>query len=130
MEITGTIKHIGPVEPVTTTFSKRECVIVTDEMYPQTLSVQFAQSRMALLDYVSVGQKVTISINLQSREWTDPRTGEVKYFTAIAGWRIADAGAPVQTNTAPAQRQANPFSDPNRVQAAKQAAQDDDDLPF
>ena len=130
MEITGTIKHIGPAEPITPTFSKRECVIVTDEMYPQTLAVQFAQSRIALLDYVSVGQKVTISINLQGREWTDPRTGEVKYFTTIAGWRIADVGAPVQTNTAPAQGQANPFSDPNRVQAAKQSAQDDDDLPF
>lgn len=50
MEIVGTIKKISPVQQISPTFSKRECVILTDEMYPQTIMVEFAQSRAALLD--------------------------------------------------------------------------------
>ena len=83
MELIGTIKKISPVQQITPTFSKRECVLLTDEMYPQTILVEFSQSRAALLDGFTEGQYVRISINLRGREWTDPRTGEVRYFTKI-----------------------------------------------
>lgn len=92
MEIVGTIKKISPVQQISPTFSKRECVILTDEMYPQTIMVEFAQSRAALLDGFTEGQYVRVSINLRGREWTAP-TGEVKYFTSVGGWRI-EASAP------------------------------------
>ena len=47
MELVGTIKKISPLQQITPTFSKREVVILTDEMYPQTIMVEFAQSRAA-----------------------------------------------------------------------------------
>lgn len=136
MEIVGTIKKISPVQQITPTFSKRECVILTDEMYPQTILVEFAQSRAALLDGFTEGQYVRVSINLRGREWTDPRSGEVRYFTSVGGWRIeASAPGAAQGALAPqAAAQANPFAAqnvaPQPAQPAAPAATEEDDLPF
>lgn len=136
MELIGTIKKISPVQQITPTFSKRECVLLTDEMYPQTILVEFAQSRAALLDGFTEGQYVRISISLRGREWTDPRTGEVRYFTTVGGWRIETA-TPGAAQGAPAP--ANPFAAQSAPAAAPQAPQnpapaapspEEDDLPF
>lgn len=135
MELVGTIKKISPLQQITPTFSKREVVILTDEMYPQTIMVEFAQSRAALVDAFTEGQYVKVSINLRGREWTDPKTGDVRYFTSVGGWRI-EASAPGVAQGQPAAAPANPFS-PQGMPAQPQApaapatpAGDDDDLPF
>ena len=105
-------------------------------MYPQTILVEFSQSRAALLDGFTEGQYVRISINLRGREWTDPRTGEVRYFTTVGGWRI-EAATPGAAQGAPAP--ANPFAAQSAPAAAPQAPQnpapaasspEEDDLPF
>lgn len=136
MEITGTIKKIGPVQQITPSFLKRECVILTDEMYPQTIMVEFAQSRTAQLDGFTEGQYVRVSINLRGREWTDAKTGEVRYFTSVGGWKIEptiSAGQVQTTQTAPPAVPApvNPFAPgqpkPPVVGPLHQA---DDDMPF
>ena len=135
MIIEGFIKRINPVEQITPTFSKCEVVILTDEMYPQTIAVQFANTRIALLESFSEGQRVSISINLQGREWQDPKTGDVRYFTSVVGWRI-EASAPGMAQRQPSAAPANPFASQG-MQAQSQApvsqsapAGDDDDLPF
>jgi len=88
MEITGTIKNIGTTEFVGNNgFQKRELILLTTEEYPQTILIQFTQSKCALLDTLQVGQMVKIHFNLQGREWTSPQ-GEVKYFNTIVGWKI------------------------------------------
>lgn len=87
MEITGKIKVIKATEVVSDKFSKRELVITTNEQYHQDISIQFTQDKCNLLDNLSIGQMVEVSINLKGREWTSPQ-GEVKYFNTIEGWRI------------------------------------------
>lgn len=88
MEITGTIKNIGTTEFVGNNgFQKRELILLTTEEYPQTILIQFTQSKCALLDTLQVGQKVKVHFNLQGREWTSPQ-GEVKYFNTVVGWKI------------------------------------------
>jgi len=88
MEITGTIKNIGTTEFVGNNgFQKRELILLTTEEYPQTILIQFTQSKCALLDTLQVGQRVKVHFNLQGREWTSPQ-GEVKYFNTVAGWKI------------------------------------------
>lgn len=57
-----------------------------------------------------------------SQTATERQTGQPKTYLGHGKNLV-----PKQTT---AQGQVNPFSDPNRVQAAKQSAQDDDDLPF
>ena len=88
MEVQGSIKVIGEVQEISTTFKKRELVLTTDEQYPQTLSIEFVQDKTDLLNSFEVGQNVKVGINLRGREWENPQTKEIKYFNSIQGWRI------------------------------------------
>lgn len=88
MEITGKIKFIGSTQQVSDKFSKREVVVSTDEQYPQHISIEFNQDKCSILDKYDVGDEVTVGINLRGREYTNPNTGEVKYFNSIQGWNI------------------------------------------
>lgn len=129
MEIIGTIKKLGTAQQITPSFTKRECVILTDEMYPQTIMVEFAQSRTALLDGFQPGQYVKVSINLRGREWTDAKTGEIRYFTSVGGWKIEPAASPVQ-QAAPIppagyDQPANPFA-----QQGAPLHGEEDEMPF
>ena len=97
MEVQGRIKFIGTTEAVSDKFRKREIVVTTDEQYPQHISLQFTQDKCNLLDKYSIGENVVVNINLRGREWTD-KTGVVKYFNTIEGWRIeksSDESAPM-----------------------------------
>lgn len=88
MEITGKIKFIGSTQQVSDKFSKREVVVSTSEQYPQHISIEFNQDKCAVLDKYSVGDQVTVGINLRGREYTDSKSGLIKYFNSIQGWNI------------------------------------------
>lgn len=87
-EVKGKIKFIGTTQQVSDKFSKREVVVSTDEQYPQHISIEFNQDNCSILDKYAVGDEVTVGINLRGREYTNPNTGEVKYFNSIQGWNI------------------------------------------
>jgi len=87
LEVVGKIKVLKATQVVSDKFQKRELVVVTDEQYPQPILIEFAQDKCSILDKYSVGQDVTVGINLRGREWTNPQ-GEVKYFNQIQGWNI------------------------------------------
>lgn len=127
MEVIGTIKKIGDVQQITPTFSKRELVLVTDGMYPQTLLIEYANSRVSVLDAFQTGQFVKASIDLRGREWNNPATGEIRYFVSISGWKLEpwQPGTPADGGQMPPQ-QAVPAS--NSAPAA--AGEPEDDLPF
>jgi len=116
MEVLGKIKELNPKVQVSTSFVKQELVVVTDEQYPQFISINFVQDKCDLLNSYKVGDAVKVSINLRGREWVNPQ-GETKYFNDIQGWRIekAEAGA---TQSAP------------KEPASLSAGVEDDNLPF
>ena len=88
MEIQGRIKQIFPSQVIGQNgFEKRDLVIVTEDIYPQTIIIQFTQQRCDLLDSLQVGQRVKVYVNIRGREWTNPQ-GETKYFNTIEGWKI------------------------------------------
>lgn len=99
MEVKGRIKLINPRQDVSTSFSKREFVITTDEQYPQHIQMEFNQDKCDLLDKYTIGQAVVVSINLRGREWVNPQ-GETKYFNTIQAWRIdaAEGQQPAASN--------------------------------
>lgn len=116
MEIQGTIKLIGDTQTFGDNgFRKRDLVVTTDEKYPQTLSVEFFQDKVRLLDDVQIGQSVSVGINLTGREWT--KDGVTRYFNGIKGWRIDPVGGVQQRGS---EVSSQSFS-PDR---------DEDDLPF
>ena len=88
MEIQGRIKQIFPSQVIGQNgFEKRDLVIITEDIYPQTIIIQFTQQRCDLLESLQVGQNVKVYINIRGREWTNPQ-GETKYFNTIEGWKI------------------------------------------
>jgi len=102
MEVNGKIKVINAEQQVSASFRKRELVVVTEEQYPQFISINFVQDKCDLLNNYKVGDAVKVSINLRGREWTNPQ-GETKYFNDIQGWRIEkiQAEAPAAPGMAP-----------------------------
>ena len=128
MELQGTIKKLLETQTFASGFQKREMILLTQEQYPQPISIEFLQDKISLLDTVSEGDEVKVGINIRGREWTSPQ-GETKYFNSITGWRIEKSSAAASFNepvaatgnapkSAPASNE-NPFAD-----------EEDDDLPF
>ena len=126
MELQGTVKKVFETQTFPSGFQKREMVLLTEEQYPQPISIEFLSEKISLLDQVSEGDKVKIGINIRGREWTNPE-GQVKYFNSITAWRLekTEGGSfdePAYTAPVASQSSAvndNPFDE-----------ESDDDLPF
>jgi len=108
MEVLGKLKMIDTVKEIGTSgFKKRDCVVTSDEQYPQHILIQFVQDKVDLLNGFNVGANVKIDINLRGREWVNP-SGETVYFNTIQGWRIARQETPAQTAPLPATQEEMP----------------------
>ena len=125
MEVIGSIKLIGEVQEISSTFKKRELVLSTDEQYPQTLSIEFVQDKTDLLNKFKIGQNVKVGINLRGREWENPQTKEIKYFNSIQGWRIDFLENSNLIEDSPPLDNLSPFEP-----ASETNDEDLDDLPF
>lgn len=124
MELQGTVKRIGAIQTFASGFEKRELVIVTEEQYPQPISIEFLKDKTDFLDPLKEGDKVKISINIGGREWTSPQ-GEVKYFNSITGWRVEKLNAATEAEPT----QAKPTEKPRTIEK-ETFEEEDDDLPF
>lgn len=99
-KIKGIVKYIGETKIVSDKFKSRELVItVADDKYPQHLSLQCTQAKVAMLDNLALGTEVECSINLRGREWVSPQ-GEVKHFNTIECWLLEIVGQ----NSSPPQK--------------------------
>jgi hypothetical protein len=87
--------------------------------------IEFVQDKSDLLNTISVGENVKVSINLGGREWVNPQ-GETKYFNSIKGWRIEK----LQTE-APVNAQMPPVPAAEAFAPATDFKEEEhDDLPF
>ena len=101
MQITGTIKVLKDTQEVSDKFKKRELVVTTEETYPQDILIEFNQDKCSILDKYVEGQGVAVDINIKGRMWSDPKTGQDRYFNSIQGWKIEVTGAvPNNSNSA------------------------------
>lgn len=126
MELQGTVKKLFDTQTFASGFQKREMILLTQEQYPQPISIEFLSDKISLLDNIKEGEEVKVGINIRGREWTSPQ-GEVRYFNSITAWRLEKGGANdfnEPTHAAPSSNptpatQGNPFGE-----------EEDDDLPF
>lgn len=98
MEIKGRIHKIGNVEVIKTAsgseFKKRELVLdasrfdplTGEKMFDNFPSFEFVQDKVTLLDELKPLQVVTVSFDLQGREYT--KDGQTKYITTVRGYKI------------------------------------------
>lgn len=126
MELKGTLKQINQVVNVSEKFKKREFVITTTEdKYPQDILFQLSQDNVDLLDEFFIGDELNIGFNLRGREWTNPKTNEMKYFNTLEVWRVSKitkvkTGVPV----------AKPSGIVQNFQEDMISDMSNDDLPF
>ena len=80
--IKGTVIDVLDTIMLSEKFIKRELIIETDEMYSQTVKIDFTQIRISLLDEIKIGQVVDVHFNVRGKKWQD------KYYVNLEGWDI------------------------------------------
>ena len=123
MKVTGKIHFVSALRVVSEKFKSKDVVIITEDKFPQYITVQFTQDKTELISQVNIGEQVEISINLRGREWKSP-TGEIKYFNTIEGWQIN------AVQTFDAKKYAENEADKMFSKDIVQELEDENDLPF
>jgi hypothetical protein len=126
MKVTGKIHFVGEIRTVSDKFKSKDIVLLTDETYPQYITIQLTQGKTELISQNNIGEQVEVSINLRGRKWESP-TGEIKYFNTIEGWQINVAA----NETFNAEKFANKEADKMfRKDIVQELEDEQDDLPF
>jgi hypothetical protein len=86
MELQGTLKQILRLESGESksgkTWQKQTIIIETQETYPKLIAVEVSEKALSRLQDYSIGQTITCSINIESREYNG------RWYTAIKCWKI------------------------------------------
>ena len=89
MTIEVVLQFIGDIESFKgDTFSKRSCVVQTEEAYSNDYLIDFLKHNCELLDGYNEGDRVKITCDLRGKRYTKPDQTE-GYFTSIVGWAIS-----------------------------------------
>jgi single-strand DNA-binding protein len=89
-DLTGTVKCVMDPQTFSSGFTKREFVVTTEgERFPQDIKFECVKERVALLDSVQPGQRVSVTFDLRGNEYNE------RYFVNLAAWKVqpAEAGA-------------------------------------
>jgi hypothetical protein len=87
MEVTGKLVQVTIPEEVTmkngNTFIKCHAILETEGNYPKKIAVNLPKTELIeKLTKLKLGEIVTISVNVESKEFNG------KWFTEVKGWKI------------------------------------------
>ena len=98
-------------------WSKQDFIVETLEQYPRKICMNvWGQDKVNELQGFNPGEMLTISINIESREFNG------RWYTDVRAWKIQREGA--------AEPQGAPAVDPFMNVSASDAEDDGGDLPF
>ncbi len=92
LKLEGKLIVVKDTEQVTTTFSKREFVIETDEQYAQLVKFELINTKCSEIDAFKIGDSIIVHFNVRGRKWTNPK-GEEVYFVSLNAWRLENVGS-------------------------------------
>lgn len=98
-ELVGTIKVIGDVMTFASGFTKRECVITSDDDYPQDIKFTFIKERGNALNAYKIGDKVKVSFRIRGNCYKE------RYFVDLDAFKLekmSDDGSSVEMEPTPA----------------------------
>lgn len=97
MQIKGKLHAVLEHKQISDTFSTLGFVILVDDnpQYPEYISVQATNERIAAVQQLQIGQEVTLDCNLKGRPWTN-KEGVTRYFNTIDVWRVTPTVQQVQ----------------------------------
>ncbi len=121
MDITGKIIALLPAQTGNSArgeWKRQDFILETQEQYPRKVCIENWNDKIDL-NVFGIGKLVTVSINIESREFNG------KWYTGVKGWKAVAAGsenttAPIQDSFVPPPGDIPPPSDEMET----------DDLPF
>ena len=89
-EFTGKVKGVGELQTFASGFTKRDLVVEEerDGRWPNVVAFAFKKDNAAKLDGIVPGMRVKVGFAVDGREWTDPKTGKVRYFSDLTALRL------------------------------------------
>lgn len=89
-ELTGLVKKVCDEQKFASGFSKRDLIVVEDRQggWENIVSFSFKKENASKLDNLVPGAHVKVGFVVDGREWTDPKTGKVKYFSDLTGLKL------------------------------------------
>lgn len=138
--ITGRVHRITPEQTITgksgKTFTKRTLVLdaarydthTGEKKFDNYPSIEFSGEQMNKLDEFKEGDAVVVSFDINGREFKDEKTGEVKYFNSIRGYKVeryGDVEAKAQQAPTP-----NTSSQQQTAAPVQEQRNDENQLPF
>lgn len=132
LELTGTLIKILP--EVTGagkngSWVKQEFVLETADQYPKKVCLSLWGDKVSDLKKYALGDNLTASINLESREYND------RWYTEARAWRLelagrAEGGSEGSNSGGSAPAQSKEKLPASALPDAMQSFNEDDDLPF
>lgn len=116
MEITGTVVSLLPLQTgqgKNGVWKKQEFIMETPGQFPKKVCLSLWGEKVDE-NRLNVGEKITASINIESREYNG------RWYTDVRAWKIAKGGSAPQQSGAPAMD----------ASFAPDASSGSDDLPF
>ena len=89
-EFIGKVKVVGELQTFASGFTKRDLVVEEerDGKWPNVVAFSFKKENTAKLEGVEPGLRVKIGFAVDGRDWTDPKTGKVRYFSDLTALRL------------------------------------------
>ena len=89
-EFTGKVKVVGELQTFASGFTKRDLVVEEERAgnWPNVVAFAFKKDNAAKLDGIVPGLRVKVGFAVDGREWTDPKTGKVRYFSDLTALRL------------------------------------------
>lgn len=79
-------------------WEKQDFIIETEDQFPKKVCMNVWGDKLSMLEKVAVGDTVTVSVNIESREFNS------RWYTDVRAWRIernADEGTPMRPQDEP-----------------------------
>ena len=89
-EFIGKVRSVGKLQTFASGFTKRDLVVEEerDGRWPNVVAFSFKKEHAAKLEGMAPGLRVKIGFAVDGREWTDPKTGKVRYFSDLTALRL------------------------------------------
>lgn len=102
LTVTAKCCFVGEIETVGKNGFKKRTFTLKEELpggqYPTYLAFTLKQKRCDLVSHADEGRTLTVTGFAESRDWTDRKTGKVKFFTDITAIKVERAqGDPDET---------------------------------
>ena len=84
------VKAVGELQTFASGFTKRDLVVEEERVgnWPNVVAFAFKKDNAAKLEGIVPGLRVKVGFAVDGREWTDPKTGKVRYFSDLTALRL------------------------------------------